>query len=286
MRIFVTGGTGFIGSHFVQQALAAGHEVIALRRDGSRPAIPLDPPPRWVTGDLLNVPDEALAGCDALVHMAAHGVADPSGATWDDCFFWNVTAPLKLWQQALRAGTQRFVICGSCFEYGRSAEAYDFIPADAPLTPTAAYHASKAAATMAALGFSIDQAVEMIVLRPFHVYGEGEANNRFWPSLKQAALDGADFPMTDGKQVRDFIPVQSVARKFLTSLNRHDLKKGNPVIENVGTGNPRSLLKFAEDEWASLNAAGMILPGNKEQRKNEVMRYVPAVSIARSQVKK
>jgi|GEM_PF-6970125 len=54
MRIFVTGSTGFIGSHFLRAALAAGHEIIGLRYPGTQPVIPIPESDRltWVDGDL------------------------------------------------------------------------------------------------------------------------------------------------------------------------------------------------------------------------------------------
>ena len=55
MKIFVTGGTGFIGSHFLKTALAAGHEVIAIRRLGSQPKFPVDGQIQWIDANLSNV---------------------------------------------------------------------------------------------------------------------------------------------------------------------------------------------------------------------------------------
>lgn len=274
MRIFLTGGTGFLGSHFLQLALQAGHDVIALRFPGEECKQPLSRPPEWVEGGLDQIPLIAYQNCEVLVHLAAHGV-NPANATWMDCFKWNVEASLHMWLAAAQSGVRRFVIAGSCFEYGTSGEEYDFIPVNAPLLPTGPYHSSKAAATMAALGFSVDQQRELIVLRPFHIYGEGEAPTRFWPSLIEAALVGKDFPMTDGHQVRDFTPVRDVAADFLRSVTREDSVAGVPIIENLGSGQPRSLLQFAADEWKRLGASGKLVPGAIPTRANEVMRYVP-----------
>lgn len=274
MRIFLTGGTGFLGSHFLKAALDHGHDVVALRREGKRCKNTLNQEPLWINGKLDEIPDSALHGCEVLVHLAAHGV-DPSVANWEDCFKWNVEASLKLWLQAAKAGVRRFVIAGSCFEYGSSGEKYEFIPTDAPLMPTGPYHASKAAATMAALGFAVDQKKEVIVLRPFHIYGDGEAPTRFWPALVKAAQIGADFPMTEGSQVRDFTPVDVVTDSILSAITRNDINQSLPRIENIGSGHPKSLLEFASEEWKRLNAIGKILPGMVAKRDNEVSRYVP-----------
>jgi UDP-glucose 4-epimerase len=275
MRIFVTGGTGFIGSHFLLQALAAGHEVVALRREGSRAVISLPTEPEWVSGDLEQIPDGALQGCDCLVHFASHGVTDPAGATWEDCFRWNVSASLKLWLKAADAGLKRFVICGSCFEYGKSGERYEFIPTTAPLEPTASYHASKAAATAAAFGLCIDKQIEMAILRPFHVFGEGEGMGRFWPSLRRAALAGEDFPMSEGTQIRDFTDVVDVAAEFLRHASEESLEVAQPLVRNIGRGVPQSLAEFATEQWQKFGGTGALLKGAVPMRRNETMRFVP-----------
>src|SRR5262249_53414268 len=144
MNLFVTGATGFIGSHVVRRALAQGHTVWALRRPGARARVDLAPEPHWVEGSLSAAQlTSALERCSVLIHLAAVGVME--AADWQTCFDVNVRQSLACWQLARRAGVRRFLVCGSCFEYGRSGERYDFIPPDAPLEPTGPYAASKAA---------------------------------------------------------------------------------------------------------------------------------------------
>jgi len=312
MHLFVTGSTGFIGSHFVRAALAAGHEVTGLRFPGTQPVVPIPDFSRltWVEGDLnaflldtaspatRHSPLATSACSSALVHLAAAGV-NPKQATWDLCFDVNLNQSLQLWRRAAASGIKQFVICGSCFEYGMSAERYDFIPVTAPLEPTGAYHASKAAATMAAYALGVENKLKMAILRPFHVFGEGEGPDRFWPSLRKAALAGEDFPMSPGEQIRDFIPVEQVAQAFLKTLDlmgRDPLKRvevemlernspqplnqptAQPLIANVGTGRPQTLRAFAEHWWKKWGATGKLFPGALPYRDNEVMRYVPEVS--------
>jgi nucleoside-diphosphate-sugar epimerase len=275
MRFFVTGGTGFIGSHFIKQALTECYEVHAIRRPGSVPRIILPVEPFWHEGSLESNYDDVLKNCNVFVHFAASGV-DSIAASWEECFNVNVIQSLSLWRRAVDKGVSRFVICGSCFEYGRSGERYDFIPTDAPLEPTGAYHASKAAATLAAIALGIEKKIEVVILRPFHVYGEGESVRRFWPMLRQAALQGEDFSMTQGQQVRDFTPVEEVAMKFL-KYSVTPTFRGEPMIYNVGTGRPQTLLEFGLHWWKTWNASGKLLAGKFPYRKNEVMRYVPKI---------
>ncbi|MGD1904620.1 MAG: NAD-dependent epimerase/dehydratase family protein [Leptolyngbyaceae cyanobacterium] len=276
MKLFLTGGTGFIGSHFLKAALEAGHQVLALRREYSQPRLSLSLQPIWLQGSLSDDWSSALKGCDVLVHLAAAGV-NPEFSDWQELFSVNVSQSLNLWLQAQEAGVRRLVICGSCSEYGRSGEQYEFIPVTAPLQPTNAYGASKASASLAAIGLATQMNLEVVLLRPFHVYGPGENEFRLWPSLKKAALAGEDLSMTPGQQIRDFMSVEQVAEKFLWACKRTDILLGKALAENLGTGHPQTVKGFSEFWWTQCNAKGKLLFGDIPYRHNEVMRYVPLI---------
>ncbi len=276
MKLFVTGATGFIGSHFVNLAMSQHHEVVALRRSAtSIPRIPIPNAPIWVESPLNAIPPSSLENVDCFVHFAATGVT--TTPNWNELFQTNVLDSIQAWQTAYSAGVRHFVICGSCFEYGQSGEHYEFIPVDAPLLPTTPYSASKAAATIAAIAFANAHQCSVTVLRPFHVFGEGEDERRLWPSLRRAALEGMNFPMTKGEQIRDFVPVEVVVDCFLKES--FIAKHGGVVftIRNVGTGIPQLTSHFCERWWKRWNAETSILTGAIPYRTNEVMRYVPRI---------
>lgn len=275
MRLFVTGGTGFLGSHFLNAAAAKSHEIVALRRPGSNLRVAVPGGIRWIEGSMGASEAGWFAGCDALVHLAAAGVS-PQPVDWGDAHRFNVAEPLALAKAAFDAGIRRMLVCGSCFEYGRAAERYDFIPPDAPLEPVGPYATSKAAASLAFAGFARTLGISLLLARPFHMFGEGQHTSNFWPSLRKAALAGEDFPMTPGEQVRDFIPVEQVADRFLSVLALPGFPS-TPWVENVGTGTPQTLRQFAEDWWQEWGATGKLLLGALPYRENEVMRYVPEV---------
>jgi nucleoside-diphosphate-sugar epimerase len=277
MKFFVTGGTGFIGSHFIRMAQAAGHSVLALRRSTeSLPVIDLPQQPHWLTKTMSEVTANDLTDCEIMVHIAAAGV-NPAENSWEKLFYTNVMESLKLWLVADSANVKRFVICGTCFEYGTSGESYEFIPANAPILPVGPYAASKAAATIAAISAAVQRNWQLVVLRPFHVFGEGESDLRFWPSLRKAALAGDDFPMTKGEQVRDFVPVEEASRQLLNACSILPAA-GQPEIRHIGTGHPQTLRNFAHHWWTHWNAKGNLMFGTIPYRQGEVMRYVPDAS--------
>lgn len=276
MKLFVTGGTGFVGSHFLQQALAAGHDVIAQRRPGSRPRLQLTRDPVWVDRELDQVFEAELAGCDAFVHLASH-TPNPPYAPLDECIYWNVFATTRLLMQAAAQGVGDVLVAGTCFEYGLAAEGQDFVHPATEMRPSLTYPISKAAATNACMGLARHLGLRLQVLRIFQVFGEGEAATRFWPSLRSAALEGRDFAMSAGVQVRDFIEVSEVAKQFLSALDFNGVTPGKPQLRNVGTGNPQTLLEFAGAWWDTWGAAGQLMPGQVGLRPGELERLVANV---------
>ncbi len=277
VRIFVTGATGFIGSHFVNHALAAGHDVVALRRSTeSTPRIDLAREPAWLTMSMEHLTERELAEIDVVVHLAAAGNS-PRTATWDELLRWNVAAPARLFLTAASAGVSRFVAAGSCLEYGRAGERYEFIPPDAPLEPTGGYAASKAAASVLLCAIAAERELQLSYLRLFSVYGPGQHEGNLWPLIRHAALAGEDLPLTPGEQVRDFVDTETVVAHLLAAAQDENVQPGLPRVSNVGTGRPQTVRQFAEYWWQEFNAAGKLLFGELPYRDDEVMRYVPQI---------
>jgi nucleoside-diphosphate-sugar epimerase len=278
MKLFVTGGTGFIGSHFLRQALSAGHEVVALRRKSdSRTKFAIPKEPIWIEASLGKLDASLWSGVDVLVHLAAGGVT-PQPATWESCYQVNVVDTLALVSSALDAGVRRVFVSGSYAEYGLAGLRYDLIPPDAPLEPTDPYAASKASSCVALAALCRARKFELAYYRLFSVYGDGQNAQNFWPQIRSAALSGADFDMTAGSQVRDFINVQDAVNILLEACSRADLKMGVPHIRNLASGEPITLRDFALRVWKESRARGKINFGAIPNRPNEVARYIPLLS--------
>lgn len=272
-KIFLTGATGFIGSHVLQQAELQKIAIKAHRRSpNSFPKIKLVSQPEWIDTPLDHLAPEHFASCDTLIHLASPGVS-PQKATADELIYWNVVAFHKLLENATQGGVKRFILTGTFAEYGLAANQYDCIPSSCELLPTTDYAASKAAAWAIAHAFAVQKNVELCMLRIFSAYGEGQNEDNFWPSLRKAALAGEDFEMTAGEQVRDYIHVSDVARKTLKAATTSELQRGNPAQFNLASGNPTTMRKFAEKYWSEWQATGKLLVGKLPYRHNEVMKF-------------
>jgi UDP-glucose 4-epimerase len=277
MRLFLTGATGFIGSHVLLAALNAGYEVVAMRRSAhSSATIPLPKEPTWWEGDLNSLEASQLEGIDAIIHTAAAGVS-PKRASWSDLLQTNVCGSIRLLESASVAGIRRCVFVGTCHEYGNSALRYKAIPPDAPLEPLNEYGASKAACYQLTRTFASIHELEFFYGRIFFAYGEGQYSHNFWPSLQRAAILGEDLRMTSGRQIGDFIPAETVAVHLLAACTRSDIIPGSPYVVNIGTGIPQSLLAFAEAEWKRLAAKSSLVPSSIPDRKDQIYHMVPDI---------
>ena len=277
MDILLTGATGFIGSHVIKIASEKKYNVLAIRRNAlSQPKIKLKNNINWISKELSKISKEDIKNSDVLIHLAAHSANVPYD-TLENCMHFNVYETLNFFNFAFNSGIRKFVVTGSCFEYGKKGEEYDFIPPDAALFPTQSYPASKAAASLALTQWALEKNVSLTILRLFQVYGEGELKTRLWPSLIINAKNGNDFKMTLGEQIRDFIDVRDVAKIILSEANRQT--NNRLTIRNIGSGKPTKLRDFASNVWEELEGKGNILFGEVPYRENEIMRYVPNIEL-------
>ena len=252
MKIFITGGTGFIGSHLMNFLVQSDHEVIALCRNNSKCKIPINKSPLWLKKELSEVTLNDLQG----VHLATSGVS-PQFATWNELTEINVNSSIKLIEMAKNAGVKRFIASGTCMEYG-AKHSFERIPPNAPLKPDNPYAASKVAGFQLINSFAIEENIELFYGRVFTAYGEGQFKRNLWPSLKNAAIKNKDFELQTGNDIRDFIPVEKVALHFFKALFRNDIQIKKPKVVNIGTGEAKSIYEFASEEWNRFNAKGKL----------------------------
>lgn len=271
MHIFLTGSSGFIGKHFLQYALSSGAKLTTVNR---RKISKISDNHIVLQKNLLEVNYKDLEGIDVVVNLASPGVS-PKKAPFSELFEINIMSSVNLMKHSKKAGVSRFICTGTAYEYGKEAEKIDRIPPDYPLKPIGDYAESKVAAFYILKNLAIEYGMIFLYPRIFFTYGKGQYEKNFWPSLYNAAIKGEDFFMTKGRQIFDFITVESVSEYLFQACLRKDVDIKKPLVYNVGSGEPISLYDFALLQWKSLGAKGRIIRGGIPDRPNQILRLVP-----------
>jgi UDP-glucose 4-epimerase len=217
MRVFVTGGAGFIGGHVSRALLDAGHRVTVLDNlsTGRRDLVPGGA--AFIEGDLKDDASlaERLAGHDVVIHLAALVPVPTSVKRPVDFAENNVVNTVRLLEAMRKAGVQRIVFSSSATVYG-TPRRLPLREDDPVALQTNPYGASKVAAEGFIAVYSHLYDFDATVLRYFNPYGPNELcepETHAIPNIIRAALQDRPIPLYwEGEQVRDFIYVEDLAR--------------------------------------------------------------------------
>jgi UDP-glucose-4-epimerase GalE len=256
MRVLVTGGCGYIGSHAVRALEAAGHEAIIYdnlttghRRFGEGR--------RLIEADIadVNALSPVLVDVDAVMHFAASAYVGESVINPRKYFSNNVEAGLKLLDAVLASKVRIFVFSSSCATYGIPRELP--IVESSPREPVNPYGATKLFFEHALAAYSDSHGLRSVSLRYFNAAGAhadgtiGEVHapeTHLIPLTLQAALGtapplkvfGKELATPDGTCIRDFVHVSDLAEAHVLALE-YLKRKGNTIKLNLGTGKGTSV---------------------------------------------
>jgi nucleoside-diphosphate-sugar epimerase len=207
-----------------------------------------------------------------VIHCAAYGVnyaeQDP-----DQALAVNVLGTLCVLKAAASCGVTRFVHIGSCFEYGSHEGA---ISEDAPLNPTAIYGSTKAAASILLRERAHALGIPLLVVRPFGIWGPGEAPYRLVPQVITACITRSPLKLTPCEMVRDYLYIEDVAQNILALATRRNVDSGTVV--NVGSGEPLVLRDFVRSIASALNGEEYMQFGALPYRPSEMPSLVADVT--------
>lgn len=237
MKAFVTGGTGFIGSHLVERLRREGHAVTALVRRTSDTKLLESLGAELVVGDLLDTKTigAAAPGCDVAFHLAAallRTASDP--ATFHAV---NVEGTGHMMRAALEAEIGRVVHCSTGGVHGPS---WSVIDEDAALRPDNPYRKTRLAAERVVAKYHSNHGLPVVIARLSEVYGP---RDRTWLSLFRDAASGRINLPGSGRHAIHLSYVDDVVE----GLIRCACANGTAGrIYLIGTDRPSSLWEFVE----------------------------------------
>ena len=245
MRLMVTGGAGFIGSHYVRSVLTGAwggsvpDRVVVLDKftyagnlENLAPVLQ-DERLQVVEGDILDRPtvDRLMAECDAVVHFAAESHVDRSILGAADFVMTNVVGTQTLLDSALHHGVGRFVHVSTDEVYGSIDQgSWD---EDQPLLPNSPYSASKASSDLFARAYHRTHGLPVCITRCSNNYGPYQFPEKVVPLFVTNLIDGASVPLYgEGTNVRDWLHVDDHCRGIHLVLDG-----GRPgEVYNIGGG--------------------------------------------------
>jgi dTDP-glucose 4,6-dehydratase len=270
MKIFVTGGAGFIGSNFIRHVLGLDRRYSLINFDkltyagnlANLDSVADNPNYSFVKGDICDpiAVEAAMAGCQTIVHFAAESHVDRSIYEPAPVIETNVTGTFVLLQVARKLDIQRFVHVSTDEVYG-DVPAGAFADETSALQPSSPYSASKASSDLIVKSYVRTFNFPAVITRASNNYGPFQFPEKFLPLMITSALDDKPLPIYgDGKQERDWLHVEDHCRGILAVLERGRVGEvynigGLDVIENLtmarrllrALGKSESLLSYVKD---------------------------------------
>jgi dTDP-glucose 4,6-dehydratase len=279
MRTLVTGGAGFIGSHYVRSLLAGEYgprgtgDVTVLDRltyAGNRGNLPAAHPRlTFVHGDVCDLPLllELLPGHDAVVHFAAESHVDRSLDAAADFVRTNVLGTQTVLEAALRTGVPRVVHVSTDEVYG-SIDTGSWTET-CPLLPNSPYAASKACADLVARSYWRTHGLDVSITRCSNNYGPYQHPEKLIPRFVTNLLEGVPVPVYgDGRNVREWLHVDDHCRAVQLVLERG--RAGG--VYNIGSGDGLANLALTE-RILRLTGADRSMIRYVADRKGHDLRY-------------
>jgi dTDP-glucose 4,6-dehydratase len=240
VKIFVTGGAGFIGSNFIHHLLGARKDAHVVNFDkltyagnlANLSSVAANPRYSFVRGDICDpaAVSAAMQGCAAVVHFAAESHVDRSIYEPAPVIQTNVTGTFNLLQAARQLKVDRFLHVSTDEVYG------DLLPEQTadesfPLKPSSPYSASKAGSDLLVHSFVRTYGFPAVITRSSNNYGPYQFPEKFLPLIITNAMADKTLPIYgDGGQQRNWLHVEDNCRGILAVLD-----KGAPgAVYNIG----------------------------------------------------
>lgn len=237
MKVFVTGGHGFIGSHVVRRLIALHHDVTILTRESSDlwRVEDLLPQIQRINGDLRNKED--MIRCistvqpESVFHLAVSNMQSGIRASNEEVIDCNLLGTANVLEAIHAESTASFIQTGSFLEYGGKQEPMQETDI---CEPRELYSVTKLASTLLAQAMGNDATKPTLTFRVFTPYGPGMQKGRLVEQIITRALQGEEILLTEPTITRDFIYAPDLAALLIQGMEKATECSGH--IFNAGSG--------------------------------------------------
>lgn len=255
MNIFVTGASSFIGKNFCKLAIKNGFFVYALSRKKNI-FFSKNKNCKMLVGKLTDNWNKELKKTNLLIHFASAG---PLTKNKEEIFDVNIFDSLKLFENAINCNCKKWLVISSSSEYGfRNKKFYSFSKNENRL-PDNEYGLSKAIFTDLIISLAKKEGCKVRVLRLFPVYGNGENENRLYPSLMNSIKKKIPFFVKNPTEKRDFTSINYAVRRILSACNFNLNKFNFFQVWNVSEQNVKSVKAFVIELWKKNRGSNKII---------------------------
>lgn len=282
-KVFITGGTGLLGSHLTRLLVEAGAEVVALVRDSVPRSLFYDPKPKWNLQNRVvtvrgSVEDYALMErtineyeIDSVFHLAAQTIVGAANRNPMATFkaniegTWNVLEAARMHSKKI----ERVVIASSDKAYGNlEGQAYD---ENFPLRGEHPYDVSKSCTDLISRSYFVSYGLPVAVTRCGNFFGPGDLNfSRIIPGTTREVLEGrAPVIRSDGSFIRDYIFAEDGALAYLTLAEKMQNGKFSGEAFNFSYG-LRLTVKDVVTKMLEIMGRSDLKPTILNQASNEI----------------
>ena len=281
LKVFVTGGAGFVGRHLVNSFLRK-HQIKIyddLSNSSESDIVHLLDRVDFVNGDILdyNTLKESCKEFDVVIHLAAKIDVIESITHPEITNKVNVNGTENVLNVCVENKIKKIIFASSAAVYGKNDHTINEESETNPLSP---YGNSKLLAEDKIKSFVQKNNLDVIILRMFNVYGKGQTDQYAGVITKFTKNIAQNIPLEiygDGEQTRDFISINDVVESYHHSLNNINGKKGK--IYNIGTGESTSIIELAKI-MIQISQKNLQIKYFNE-KKDEIRHSVADVSLAK-----
>jgi nucleoside-diphosphate-sugar epimerase len=276
-HILVVGGTGFIGTHIVKEALVRGLKVTIISKS-HKPLSDRIKDVVYLSVDISKQDNLGKQLKDKIFQYVINlgGYVDHSNYSSGGDMVFNVhfNGTKNLINSIDKNSLKSFIQIGSSDEYGANVAPQNESQRETPISP---YSFAKTTTTHFLQMLYRTEHYPVVILRPFLVYGPGQGMERFIPQVIKGCIEGKEFPTSEGKQLRDFCFIGDFVRSIFSSF---DNTEAFGEVINIASGDPISI-KDVVNKIQNIVNSGSPQFGNTAYRAGENMELYADIKKAK-----